>query len=65
MYRRRGKKEPARKLSLVDRADKPGGITEFTITLRADGGAALRQFVYRLLPDGEWERVSDDAVSGT
>jgi hypothetical protein len=65
MYRRQGKKEPNRKLSTVGRADKPGGVTEFTITLRADDGVALRQFIYRLLPDGEWERGGDDAASGT
>lgn len=63
MHRRHGKKEPNRKLSSVEMTDKPGDITEYTVTLRADDGTELRQFVYRLLPDGEWERVSDAAVS--
>jgi predicted ribonuclease toxin of YeeF-YezG toxin-antitoxin module len=54
-YRRQGKKEPNRQLSSVSRVDKLGGITEFTVTLRADNGMELRQFVYRLLPDGDWE----------
>lgn len=63
VYRRHGKKEPSRRLSSVEKADKPGDITEYTVALRADDGTELRQFVYRLLPGGEWERVSDDAVS--
>lgn len=49
MYRWQGKKEPDRNVSTVDRADKPG-VTEFTTTLRADGGAAP----VRLPPSPRW-----------
>lgn len=64
LYRRHGKREPDRKLSSVVKANRPGGVTEYTITLRADDGMELRQFVYHLMPGGEWQRVRD-AVSDT